>query len=544
LLKIINFLSSRRLAVTLVLLVAAVVLIAAFIPQGRADGYYKEHYKVWAYNALILLGIDDLPRSWFFLALSASLSVNLAFCVALRLAAFFAAVRFHAPGTLISGRDYQTAEVGSERDFGLVSTRLRTLPFRWREADGVIFGRRRPLALVGPSLIHVGLLLALLAFFWGTFGRREGIFVFEGQGVVLRPAFGRGIEVRADHVDELTDANTGKIISRRAKVRLLRRGEELTSAELEVNKPLRYDGLSIYQSGMSTSGAKGLLIEEVELREGAKAADYGRAAFSWIVGRRTGEITLAPGDTRPLGDTGFKLRYVDYVEALNATEAGISDDGPDYNPAALVQLLNAAGDTAEGVLFKLYPERSFMRGDASAFADKGVRVDYNGDGGPWRAARRKLLVASGARVTAPGGKGSMKIVMGPGESSDLRERYLDCVIDDEGRALRVKLPFGKRVSVATGEGTYIYRFMGSGVAPVTALTVARDPGLTVFYAACLLFALGLVIVTLWHYDELAAYVHGGRVYLTGRSSGSGRELESIFDTWGAAAEETPLSDEP
>ncbi len=420
---------------------------------------------------------------------------------------------------------------------------MRTLPLKWREADGVLFGRRRPAALIGPLLIHAGLLLALLAFFLGAFGRREQVFVFEGQGAVLPPKYGRDIEVRADRIDETNDANTGKIISRRTEVRLLRRGEELASAEIEVNRPLRYDGLSIYQSGMSTSGAKGLLIEEVELREGVKAADYGRATFSWVVGRQTGEITLAPGETYPLDDTGFTLRYVDYAEALNATEAGISDDGPDYNPAAFVQLSNAAGDTAEGILFKLYPERSFMQGDVYAFVNKGVRVDYGDDGGPWRAARRKLLVASGARVTAPGGKESMRIVMGPGKSSDLRERYLDCVIGEDGGALKVKLPFGERVSVAAGGRVYIYRFMGSGAAPVTALTIARDPGLTVFYVASLLFTLGLVIATFWRYDELAAYIQEGRVYLAGRSGERGRELRPVFDSREAAIEEAPRSDE-
>jgi hypothetical protein len=542
--KIVKFLSSRRLAVILVLLVAGVVLFATLVPQGRPEAYYKEHYNLLAYNVLILLGIDKLPRSWLFIALSAFLFVNLAFCVALRLAAFFSAARFRVPRPPIGGRDYQITEIGPEEDFGRVSARLRTLPFRWCESSGVLFGRRRPATLMGPLLIHLGLLLAFLAFFLGNFGRWERIFVFEGEGVVLPPAYGRGIEVRADDVDETVDANTGKVISRRTKVGLFRQAEEVTSAEVGVNRPLRYDGFSIYQAGIFPSGAKGLLVEEIELREGAKAADYGRATFSWIVGPQSGEITLAPEETRPLGDTGFTLRYVDYVETLNATDAGISDEGPDYDPAALVQLIDASGNTAEGILFKLYPERSFMRGDVSAFADKGVRVDYEDDEGPWRMARRKLLVASGARVTGPGGKGSMRIVMGPGEGSDLRERYLDCLIGGEGRALKVKLPFGKRISVATDEGTYIYRFMGSGTAPVAALTVARDPGLAVFYVACLLFTLGLVLVTFWHYDELVAYVHDGRLYLAGRVRGGARELESVFDSWRTVAEGMPRNDEP
>jgi hypothetical protein len=543
LLKIINFLSSRRLAIILILLISGAALVGALVPQRLGDEYYKEHYDAWAYNALKLLGINNIQRSWFFLAILGSFAVNLAFCAARRFSALLAAFLPREPRFPINDREYQTADVGGGGDFERVTARLRTLRFKWRERGGVLFGRRRPLALAGPLFIHLGLLLALLAFFLGVFSRRGEIFVFEGQGVVLGPAYGKNLEVRADDVEEMADANTGRVITRRTKVRLLHYGVPLAAAELEVNRPLRYGGFSIYQSGMAPAGAKGLLIEEVELKKGAAAGEYGRANFSWVVGGKTGEMTLAPGETRPLGDTGFTLRYVDYVEALNATEDGIRDGGADYNPAAFVQLVNAAGDTAEGVLFKLYPERSFMRTGVSEFEEKGVRVDYGGDEGPWRVARRELLVASGARLAGAGGEGTMEVVMGPGEGPDLRGRYLDCVIDNVGGKERIKLPFGERVSVMTNEGTYIYRFMGSRMAPVSALTVVRDPGLAAFYAACLIFSLGLVVAALWRYDELAAYVHEGRVYLAARSSGGARELKPLFDSWVAAAEGKPKNDD-
>ncbi len=535
--KIIDFLASRRLAVFLTLALGVLVFVGTLVPQNAPAEYYKAHYKEWVHNLLKSLDLTDIFKSWYFVAILIFLAVSLLTCTARRLRATFAAFRPRPPRLSFEETASYQAEIGPAAVFKTVIAKLRALPFNWREKGGVFYGRRRPAALVGKVLIHIGLLFALLAAALGVFGRRGEISIFEGQRLALPSVYGKGFEIRVDAVDEIADANTGKVLSNRTKVGLLRYGDEVAAGELNVNRPLRYRGLAIYQSDMEV-GAKGLFLEEVQLKKGASVDGYGRAIFSWKIGEESGDVTMAPGEGRALGRSGLTLRYVEYFERFYATEAGIGDDGADYNPAAFVQIENVKGEKAQGVLFKLHPDRSFIRADVPDFTDKSIRIDYRGDDGPWRAARREYLLASGSYVAFGDGEETMKVVMAEGESLDLRERHLEGIIERrDGGEERVEFPFGAGVSVRTNGGDSIFRFLGSKEAPVTALTVAREPGLAFFYLACLFFSVGVVAAAVLRYDELVAFVRGGRVYLAARSSKGRRELKTAFDAWVATVKE-------
>ncbi len=529
--KIFDFLSSRRLAIILTLLLGVAVFIGTLVPQNMPAEYYKAHYNEWVYNILISLGLSSIFRSWYFITILAILAVGLLACTVRRSWVVITAFRSQPPRIPFDEGTSCRAEIGTGADFEKVADKLQVLPFNWREKEGILFGRRRPVAAVGTVLIHTGLLLALLAGVLGVLGSREDISIFEGQQLALPVAYGDGYEVRAEDVDEIADANTGKVLSYETDVRLIRYGDEVASGEVKVNKPLRYRGLTVYLSGMAAAGAKGLYVEEVRLREGASADGYGRVIFSWTVGGESGEETLSPGEGRTLGDSGFNLRYAEYFERFYASEEGVNDDGPEYNPAAFVEIENEKGETAKGVLFKLYPERSFLRADVPDFTDRTLRVDYGADDGPWRDARREYLLASGSRVILGGGD-TMKVVMGEGESRDLRERRLEGVIErGDGGQDRVEFPFGARVGVQTNGGVSVFRFLGSKTAPVAVLTIAREPGLVLFYVACLFFVIGVVVAAALRYDEVVAYVQDGRLVLAARSNKGVGVLQPAFDKW-------------
>lgn len=529
--KIFYFLSSRRLAIVLALALGVVAVVGALVPQNKPLAYYEVHYKDLAYNVLISLDLYHIFSSWYFVGILIFLAVSLAFCMGRRISASFAAFRSRPPRFPFEETASCEAEIGPEAVFEKVIAGLRELPFSWREGDGVFNGRRRRCALVGTVLIHVGLLSALLGFLLGVSAPREEVFVFEGERVVLPPAYGEGFEVSADAVDVLTDANTGTVLSYQTGIRLLNNGDEVATKELEINRPLRYRGLAIYQNDTASADEKGLFLEEIELKEGVTGDEYGRVEFSWEIGNESGDVTMLPGEAGALGDTGLTLRYVAYFERFYATEASFGDDGADYNPTAFIEIENSRGDTAKGVAYKLHPEKSFYRTEVPDFTDKPLRVDYAGDDGPWRAARRERVLASGSYVALGGGE-TMRVMMAGGEGSDLSLRSLEGIIERrDGGEERIEFPFGVRVSVRTSGGDRKYRFLGSGAAPVTGLTVGREPGLPFFYAACLLFSVGVVTAALLRYDELVAYVRGGRVYLAARSSKGAGVIRPAFDRW-------------
>jgi len=527
-------LTSRRLAIYLTLVLAAVSLLGALIPQKQLPAYYEVHYKDWAVKILNLLNLTDVYNSWYFTGLLLFLAVVVLTCMARRLprvlTAFSRKVR---PPAAVAGAGC-CVEAGPADYFPAVVRGLKRLPFAWREADDVLYGRRRPYAVLGEVLTHVGLLVIFMGALLRAFGHREEIFIYQGQGVALPAAFGDGFELWADDVDEVVDGNTRKVIEYRTAVRLLRYGTEVASKEVEVNGPLRHNGLGIYQSNMIAAGARGLYLEAVKLREGVKAGEYGRATFSWEMGGEGGDVTLAPTEAAALGDTGLRLRYLDYFERFSADAAGFGDGGPDYNPAAFVHVVNDAGEVAPGILFKLNPERSFTRTPAG-FTARPLKITYRADDGPWQAGRREYLFAAGAHIVVGDGGYVMEVTLGEGEGRDLRYRFLEGVLHGRGGEERLKFPFYENVNVDLAGSDYLFRFMGDKSAPVTGLTVARDPGLDFFYVGCILFTLGVAGASLLRFDELFAYVHEGRVYIAARSSKGSRLLKPAFDLWVAKA---------
>lgn len=535
-----DILSSRRLSVFLTLAIAAVSLLGVIIPQRQPQTFYEVRYQEWLFNILKTLDIVKIYSSWYFVALLVFWAAAVITCTLRRMPVIFAAWRREPPVPTFEDVSFTRADVGPAASFGKITGALKRLPFRWREGGGVLYGRKHPLGLTGTVLVHVGVLVVLLGALLKVFGHRDELFVFEGQGVALPPAFGDGFELYADGVDEVVDADTGEASDSRTSVRLLRYGDEVAAKELDVNGPLRYRGLGIYQSDVAAAGAKGLFLEAIKLKAGVPARGYGRATFSWAVGAESGEVTMAPGAAEALGRTGLELRYVDYFERLAATETSVGDDGAAYNPAALVQLVNAEGAVAVGVLFKLHPEQSFIRADAPGFTDKPIRITYSRDDGPWRTARREYLVASGSYVVLSGSGETMRVTMAAGEGRDLRRRSIEGKLRErDGSERTYDFPFGARVNVKTDDGDFLFRFLGSRAAPVAGLTIARDPGLGFFYAGCLIFSIGVVAVMLWRYDEVAAYVRNGRVYIAARSNKGARVLKPAFDAWVAEIKENP-----
>ena len=528
--RLIRIFSARRLVVYLTLIIGGLSLMGLVIRQDRGEFYYEAHYQPWAVKALNILLLTDIYHAWYFVALIALLAICLLLLAVVGIGRTAVAFR-GGPAPAAEEIDGRCEEIASAEEFASIKARLRRLPFKWRQEGDVLCGRRRPYAVLGEVLFYLGLLLILVAGLARVFGHRDEVFVFEGQSVALPPYYGAGLEIRVDSVDAALEGNTGAVLEYWTTVSLLDSGKEAAAGEVAVNRPLRYRGINIYESRAGAVNQKGLLLEVVALKKGAKSEDFGRAVFDWKVGDEGGRLTLAPGEDAPLGDTGLLFRYADYLENFAVDDAGINDDGPAYNPVAFVNVVNARGETAIGFLYKLTPEKSFIRTDTPDFDARVAEFDYVEDGGPWREARAEYLFASGSYLAVGGDV--MEVVMGAGEGADFRARSLEGTLvgEEAGAETRYEFPFGKRVSVAAGDGEYIFRYVGTKAARVTGFSITRDPGIAFFYFGCALLTVGVFGLSLLRYEELFAFVRGGRVCLAACSRpGAGISRDS-FDKW-------------
>jgi cytochrome c biogenesis protein ResB len=538
--KLIDLLSSRRVSVYLFLTLLAISLLGALIPQKELPAYYEAHYRPWAVSLFRTFQLTDVYHAWYFILLLAYLAASLVTCTVRRLPRAWAPFtrRPALPPSLekLSLR----AELGPAADLDRVEDAARRTGFRWRRVGDALYGRRRPYALWGEILTHAGLVVIFVAAFFRLFGDRDTLFVFEGQGVMLPREYGAGYELRAEKVEEVSEADTGRVLEYRTAVRLFHGGAEVAAKEVEVNGPLRYGGLGIYQSNMDVAGSSGLVVDAVKLAPGEGVSNAAASTFDWALGDRTGKVTVAPGQTAPLGDTGFQLRFLERYDHFITDEAGFRNDNPEYNPAAFVNVISSSGATAMGIIFELYPEFSVIKSSDEAFAELPLSIKLEALGKDVAGERWEYVVVPDAEFPLASGE-TMAVSLaggaGHGEAGH-RGPALTALLNRRGAgAETISLPMGEWVQVGLADGGYAFRFDGARRVPLTGLTVSRDPGLTAFYVGCLLLSLGVAVAMLFSYDELFIYVRGGAAYLAGRSSKGPKLLGPAFERWAAKIKE-------
>ena len=76
-----RFLSSIKLAIWLISVIAALSLIGTLIPQNQEPAFYVEKYGSSGYNALLTAGLTDVYASWWFILFLALFSLNLTVCL-------------------------------------------------------------------------------------------------------------------------------------------------------------------------------------------------------------------------------------------------------------------------------------------------------------------------------------------------------------------------------------------------------------------------------------------------------------------------------
>ncbi|RLC41647.1 MAG: cytochrome c biogenesis protein ResB, partial [Candidatus Coatesbacteria bacterium] len=67
--RILDILSSMRVAIILIIIVATLSVIGAFIPQERTEGFYVEKYGSSAGELIHHLMFDRIFKSFYFVAL-------------------------------------------------------------------------------------------------------------------------------------------------------------------------------------------------------------------------------------------------------------------------------------------------------------------------------------------------------------------------------------------------------------------------------------------------------------------------------------------
>lgn len=297
-----RFLSSVRLALVLILILANLTLIGTLLiqvpPDTAAD---PSAYSWWLENVvrpklgawttpLDFLGLFDVFHSFWFLGTGALLVTNIIVCTLnrwkqIRSAVFPERVRFgdqfYEGGTNRAAFTTNGASVATASE--AVKGVLQGRGYRFRiqnspEATYVAADKNRFFRL-GTFVSHLSIVLFIVAFMLGSFlGFRNRDFMVP-EGSTRDVGFGTGLSLRLDSfVDEYWPEGPPK--DYRSEVVIYENGSEVKRGVIRVNHPMNYKGIRIYQSFFGPAA-----VMEVRDASGQTVYQDG-VALGWVTGEK------------------------------------------------------------------------------------------------------------------------------------------------------------------------------------------------------------------------------------------------------------------
>jgi len=263
-----NLLASVRLTFVLLLSLAATSILGTLIPQNSDPAAYLSAFGEVLFRFFGVLGLFDMYHSWWFEVLMVLLAVNIIVCSIDRIRAqravlfnrrpHFKLERFRNLPDRVAFTDERPPETLRALYEPFLARRVSALQVE-AAADGFrIFGERGRWTRFGVYAVHSSVVLLLIGGLMGSlFGFDAFVTIPEGetvQQVVLRSSGQRlrlPFAIRCDAFD-VSFYETGAPKEFRSSLTLLENGSAVLQKDIIVNDPLRYRGISIFQSSYGT----------------------------------------------------------------------------------------------------------------------------------------------------------------------------------------------------------------------------------------------------------------------------------------------------
>ncbi|MFM7676504.1 MAG: cytochrome c biogenesis protein ResB [Synechococcus sp.] len=258
--RLIAALADLRLAIVLLVLIAIASGIGTAIPQKESEGLYHQLYDPQPWlglldgDAVLQLQLDHVYSSSWFLALLAWLGVALILCSWRRQwPALLAALRwidYRSPRQLSKLTVAETLALPEpEAAMERLAALLQRQGWQVQRQEHRLAARKGLLGRVGPLLVHAGLVVLMVGAAWGALGgQRQEQFVAPGGDLELLDSRRRSQLTLALDAFAIERDPAGRPEQFRSQLRLLPPAEEETQAEISVNHPLRYRGITLYQA--------------------------------------------------------------------------------------------------------------------------------------------------------------------------------------------------------------------------------------------------------------------------------------------------------
>ncbi|MBN3884100.1 MAG: cytochrome c biogenesis protein [Nostoc sp. JL34] len=275
--ELLPVLTNLRLAIALLLLIAIFSSTGTVIEQSQSPAFYQANYPehpalfgFLTWKVIQVVGLDHVYRTWWFLALLILFGTSLTACSFTRqLPALKAAQRWKYYD---EPRQFQKLALSAELDTGSLDSLNQILEkhrykiFPDQEKENLLYARKGIVGRIGPIIVHIGIVGILLGGIWGAmtgFLAQEMVAsgdTFQVTNIVdagpLAAKISKDWSVRVNRfwIDYTPSGGIDQFYSDMSV--LDNQGKEVDHKKIFVNEPLRYHGVTFYQTDWGIAGVR------------------------------------------------------------------------------------------------------------------------------------------------------------------------------------------------------------------------------------------------------------------------------------------------
>jgi len=261
--QVLNWLSSLKIAIILLLIIAISCAFGTLIPQQESDQFYYENFNKNPFlgllngKILLLFEFNHIYTSFWFLFLLTWLGVALAVCSFRRqlpiLKSALSWIDYKSPKQ-ITKLSISQAIITNDLSKDLEKLKNNLIKNGWnvKETDGRIAARQGVIGRLGPILIHLGMILLMIGATYGSLnGKTIEKFLAPGRSIdLVNNNKESGLIIELENFKIERDPQ-GRAEQYRSIINIKEPNGENQSKEISVNYPLRYKGLTLYQADWS-----------------------------------------------------------------------------------------------------------------------------------------------------------------------------------------------------------------------------------------------------------------------------------------------------
>jgi cytochrome c biogenesis protein len=272
--EILPILTDLRLAIALLLIIAIFSISGTVIEQGQSPAFYQSNYPehpalfgFLTWKVIQVVGLDHVYRTWWFLSILILFGTSLTACTftrqlpalkAARRWKFYDQPRQFEKLALSAEFDVETLHATSLQNLTQTLQKRRYKVFQEQDKEHILYARKGIIGRIGPIIVHVGMVLILLGSILGAmtgFMAQEMVAsgdTFQVENIIDAGPFAAtvpkdwSVKVNRFWIDYTPNGGIDQFYSDMSV--LNNQGKEIDRKTIFVNQPLRYHGITFYQT--------------------------------------------------------------------------------------------------------------------------------------------------------------------------------------------------------------------------------------------------------------------------------------------------------